>query len=210
VWSRASPGAALGARLEGVDQVVRRIFGDNLGALAFAEAAALVAHAMEQCSSAGRPMFAANAELEWPLDPHLRLWHAATLLREHRGDGHVVALTAAGIDPCEAHVTQVAASGASPETIQPHRGWSDDDWVAATERLRSRGWLDGDGQLSAEGRAGRRQIEDTTDRLATEPVDRLGPERTELLFELLAPVASRLVEAGAIPYPNPVGVPAPE
>ena len=37
--------------------------------------------------------------LAWPDAPQLALWHAVTLLREHRGDGHISALTAAGIDP---------------------------------------------------------------------------------------------------------------
>lgn len=210
VWSMATPEVALSARLTGADQAVRRIFGDDIGNPAFAEAAGLASRAMGRCSSVGRPLFAANAELEWPGDPHLALWHAATLLREHRGDGHVVALVAAGLDPCEAHVSQVAASGAPPKTIQPYRGWSDDDWAAATERLRARGWLEGDGRLSAEGQAGRQQIEDTTDRLAAEPVEHLGFERTEQLLEVLAPVSARLIETGAIPYPNPIGVPEPE
>jgi hypothetical protein len=210
VWSMASPKAALEARLTGVDRAVRRIFGDYLNGPGAGEAADMASTALEACSRAGRPLFAANAALVPPGAPHLALWHAATLVREHRGDGHVAALTAAGLDACEAHVSQVAASGAPPDSVQPYRGWSDADWTAAAERLRARGWLDGDGTLSPEGRAGRQQIEDTTDRLAAEPVEHLGPERAQRLAELLAPVTARLVDAGVIPYPNPIGVPAPE
>jgi hypothetical protein len=210
VWSMASPEAALDARLAGIDRAVRRIFGDDLRSSRFADAAELASRAAEGCSAAGRPLFAANADLEWPRAPLLALWHAATLVREHRGDGHVAALCRAGLDPCEAHVTQVSASGASPETIQPYRGWDDDDWAAATERLRSRGWLDGDGRLSQEGRAARQEIEGTTDRLASEPITHLGAERTEQLFDLVAPITARLSQTGAIPYPNPIGVPPPE
>jgi hypothetical protein len=210
VWSMASPDAALDARLAGIDRAVHRIFGGDLESKGFADAAELASQAVAGCSAAGRPLFAANADLPWPRDPHLALWHAATLLREHRGDGHVAALCNAGLDPCEAHVTQVAASGASPDTIKPYRGWSDDDWAAATERLRGRAWLDRGGHLSARGRAARQQIEDTTDRLAVEPIEHLGTEGTELLLELAAPVTARILEAGTIPYPNPVGVPPPE
>jgi hypothetical protein len=210
VWSMASPDAALDARLAGIDHAVHRIFGGDLESTRFADAAELASHAVEGCSAAGRPLFAANADLPWPHDPHLALWHAATLLREHRGDGHVAALCNAGLDPCEAHVTQVAASDASLDTIKPYRGWSDDDWAAATERLRNRGLLDAGGRLSAEGRAARQDIEDTTDRLAVEPIEHLGTEGTELLLELVAPITARLTETGAIPYPNPVGVPPPE
>ena len=210
VWSMASPQAALDARLAGVDRAVRRIFGSDLRSQRFSGAAELATRAIEGCSAAGRPLFAANAQLELPSDPHLALWHTATLLREHRGDGHVAALCAAGVDPCEAHVTQIAASGASLDSIKPYRGWGDDDWAAATERLRERRWLDSGDRLSPEGGAARQQIEESTDRLATEPIEHLGDVRTELLLELLVPITTRLTETGVIPYPNPVGVPPPE
>ena len=137
------------------------------------------------------------------------LWHAATLVREHRGDGHVAALTDAGLHPCEAHISQVAASGAGIETIQPYRGWGDDDWEMGTERLRARGWLDPDGQLTAGGRAGRNAIEAATDRLAAEPLDHLGADDTARLIELLGPIENELARNDAIRYPNPIGVTRP-
>jgi len=210
IWSMASPETALAARLAGIDAAIRRVFGDASADPARAEAAQLARGALEGSAVAGRPVFAANLELDWPAEPHLALWHACTLVREHRGDGHVAALSAAGIDPCEAHVSQIAASGAPPETIQPYRGWSDDDWAAAADRLRERGWLDRGGRLTEAGRSGRDQIEHDTDRLAAEPLQRLGEKRAARLLELLAPLTARLVQTGEIPYPNPIGVPAPE
>lgn len=210
IWSMATPEAALAARLAGIDAALRRVFGTDLSGPAFAEAADLARQGLEESRTAGRPLFAANLELEWPPEPHLALWQATTLVREHRGDGHVAALGVAGFDPCEAHVTQAAASGASPETIQPYRGWSDDDWAAATDRLRARGWLDRDGTLTGEGRSWRDRVEHDTDRLAAEPAERLGEERTARLLELLAPLTARLARTGEIPYPNPIGVPAPD
>ncbi|MGQ0803947.1 MAG: SCO6745 family protein [Actinomycetota bacterium] len=210
IWSMASPESALSARLVGVDATLRRVFGADLADPAFAPAAELARRALEECGAAGRPLFAANAELEWPAEPHLALWHAATLLREHRGDGHVAALGVAGLDPCEAHVSQIAASGAPPETLQPYRGWSDEDWAAAAERLRTRGWLDRDGHLTADGSSGREQVEHETDRFAAEPLARLGEERTDQLLALLAPLTEQIVQAGDVPYPNPIGVPRPD
>jgi hypothetical protein len=210
IWSMASPETALAARLAGVDAAIRRVFGDASADPARAEAAQLARGALEGSAVAGRPVFAANLELDWPAEPHLALWHACTLVREHRGDGHVAALSAAGIDPCEAHVSQIAASGAPPETIQPYRGWSDDDWAAAADRLRERGWLDRDGRLTEAGRSWHDQIEHDTDRLAAEPLQRLGEKRAARLLELLAPLTARLVQTGEIPYPNPIGVPPPE
>jgi len=210
IWSMVTPAVAMDARLAGVDDALRLIIGDDLPITGLRDAAARCRRALEACDPAGRPLFAANLEVDWPAEPQLALWHATTLLREHRGDGHVAALTLAGIDPCEAHVTQIAASGASPDTIQPYRGWNDGDWAAATERLRARGWLDDDGRLTADGRAGRERVEHDTDRLAAEPVDRLGDMGLETVAGVLAPLTARLVETGLIPYPNPIGVPAPE
>lgn len=210
IWTMADPPTALDARLTGVDAALRRVLGESVGDQGLAEAATIVRGAVEGCPVAGRPLFAANAELGWPQEPHLALWHAATLLREHRGDGHVVALVHAGLDPCEAHVSKTASDGIPHETLQPYRGWSEEDWAAAADRLRTRGWLDGDGHLTPEGRAGRRQVEDETDRLASAPVEHMEDADLDRLFRLLEPVARELLEADAIPYPNAVGVPPPE
>ncbi|MGH9051367.1 MAG: SCO6745 family protein [Acidimicrobiia bacterium] len=209
IWSIAAPDVAIEARLAGVDAAVRRIFGAHAPSGSVAEAAARLRDALAPCDASGRALFAANRKLHWPDEPHLALWHATTLLREHRGDGHVVALTAAGFGPCEAHVTQVAASGTSLDTIRPYRGWTDDDWQAATEHLQARGWLDDDGRLTPDGRAAREHVEHATDRLAAAPVDRLGTEGLETVLRTLAPLTAGLLDTGLMPYPNPIGVPAP-
>jgi hypothetical protein len=209
VWTMATPDQALEARLTGAEAASRRLFPEPEWESQFAEVSDLLRDAFEGCAVAGRPLFAANMDLDWPSQPHRALWHGATLLREYRGDGHVTALAGVGLDPCESHVTQIAASGAPPETIEPYRGWSTDDWQAASERLQSRGWLDSDGRLTAEGCAVRDRVEADTDRLASEPLERLGPPGFERLIDLATPVASRLANSGTIPYPNPIGVPDP-
>ena len=96
------------------------------------------------------------------------------------------------------------------EVLQEHRKWSDEEWAQAEGRLVARGWLDGDGGLTAEGRAGREWIEETTDALATRPWDHLGPERTERFDALVRPMAVAIAQRGGVPVPNPVGVPAPD
>jgi hypothetical protein len=106
-------------------------------------------------------------------------------------------------------VTIAAAGGMPREALQSNRKWSDDDWAAAEARLRERGWLAGDGSLTDAGRAVRAEIEARTDTLAEEPWRALGAERTERLLELLAPMARAINQAGGVPVPNPVGVPAP-
>jgi hypothetical protein len=208
-WALASPEDVLAARLRSADVALHRLIPDHVGSAAEAEAAALAREAAEAPALAGRPLFGALRSLPWPDEPHLVLWHACTLLREHRGDGHVAALTAAGLDGCEAHVT-VTATGAVPrETLQTNRKWSDEDWAAAMERLQRRGWLDVDGALTDTGRAGRAEVEGRTDTLAEEPWTALGPVRTERLLALLTPMARAINDAGGVPVPNPVGVPAP-
>src|SRR5205085_11694587 len=154
-WALASPEDVLAARLRTADVALRRLVPEYVGSAEEAEAAALAREAAEAPALAGRPLYGALRSLPWPDPPHLQLWHACTLLREHRGDGHVAALTAAGLDGVEAHVTIAAAGGIPRETLQANRKWSDDDWAAAEARLRSRGWLDTAGALTDAGRAGR-------------------------------------------------------
>jgi hypothetical protein len=208
-WALASPEDVLAARLRTADVALHRLIPDHIGSPAEAEAATLAREAAEAPALAGRPLFGALRSLPWPEEPHLVLWHACTLLREHRGDGHVAALTAAGLDGCEAHVTIAAAGGIPRETLQVNRKWSDEEWASAEERLTERGWLDAGGALTGAGRAGRAEVEARTDALAEEPWRALGPPRTERLLELLTPMAQAINAAGGVPVPNPVGVPAP-
>jgi hypothetical protein len=207
-WTFASVTDVLAARLEGVDRALRRLLGDAVHDSRVAEASGLARAAAEACDRAGRPIFAGNADLPWPAEPHLVLWQAQTLLREHRGDGHVIALTAAGVDGCESHVSLVAAGGLSRDVLQPNRGWTDDEWDAATARLQDRGWLDEDGNVTEQGRAARHEIERHTDELALAPWLALGDDKSERLAELASPIVKRVVEAGAFPVPNPIGAPS--
>ena len=207
-WELAPPEDVVAARLETADVALRRLIPDHIGSPAEAEAAALAREAVEAPALSGRPLFAALRSLPWPDQPHLVLWHACTLLREHRGDGHVASLTAAGLDGCEAHVTLVATGSVPRDTLQSNRKWSDEEWKAAEDRLRARGWLDAAGRLTDAGRAGRAEVEARTDELAEEPWRALGAERTERLLELLTPMARAINAAGGVPVPNPVGVPA--
>jgi hypothetical protein len=215
-WGLASPEQVLAARLGAVDAALRRLLPEWIGpggprAAEVAEAAALARLAAEAAPVAGRPLYGALRSLPWPAEDHLTLWHAATLLREQRGDGHVAALTAEGLDGCDAHVTVAATGNVPRETLQANRKWSDKEWEAAEARLVERGWLEaGDPpSFTEEGRGRRRRIEDRTDALAAEPWQALGPERTDRLDELMRPMARAVAERGGVPVPNPVGVPAP-
>ena len=134
---------------------------------------------------------AANADLPWPEgDPIEVLWHAATILREHRGDGHVADLLVAGLDGPESLVWR-AALGGERAFLQPARGWTDEEWAAAASRLTDRGWLTASGAATDAARAAYEEAEAVTDRLAGEPWERLGAAGTERCAELLRPIAIR-------------------
>ena len=133
------------------------------------------------------------------------LWHAINLLREHRGDGHITALLAVGLDPCEALVS-FAAIGAAPHEVFASRGWTAAEWSAARDRLAARGWVDADGNATERGRDGRDEIEWRTDRLADAPWQALGPSRAQRLAELTGPVLVAAFESGLLPGQSTLGI----
>lgn len=205
-WEVAAPADVLAARLRAVDRTYRRLLGDEaLGGPELAEAAGLARRAAGSAGLEGRPLAAAHAELPWPEAPHLVLWQAATILREHRGDGHIAALIAAGLDPAESLVS-FAAVGAAPEPVFESRGWSEDAWAAARERLTARGLLAADGTATAEGHALRAEVERRTDELAAGPWTALGPEATTRLADLLGGPWLTVVGSGLLPSENTLGI----
>ncbi|MFD5448355.1 SCO6745 family protein [Streptomyces sp. NPDC003470] len=201
VWETVTPAQVLEARLRAVDATLRRLLGEEAVASAeMAEAAGLALRAAEGCSRGARPLYSAHADLPVPGDPHLALWHAATLLREHRGDGHVAALLAAGLDGLEALVTHTATGrGMTPKWVFTTRGWNQEEWDAASDRLRERGVLDDAGELTERGVALRDGIERETDRMDDAPYAHLGAEGVARLTELGAVFARRALGAGAFP-----------
>ena len=206
VWSVASPEVCIDARRDAAAETLRRLHPD-VGAVAESINPTLEA-AMRLTISAGRPLFAANRELPLPEDPVERLWQLCTSLREHRGDGHVAALTAAGLDGLDAHVLIAAEQGNSPEDLQRTRGWTADDWAEAVARRAARGQIDASGQLTDAGRSIRAAIEKRTDELAAAPFAMLANDERTSLLAALDPLARTISASGTIRYPNPIGLPA--
>ena len=149
-------------------------------------------------------LYAAHAALPWPQPAHLLLWHALNLLREHRGDGHIISLVSARLDACEATATLIASAG---EDQAGRRGrWSDEAWNAAVDRLQAHGWLDANGHPTAAGRAGRDEVERSTDQLAMRPWEQLGRERTHRLWTLLKELVDVITAQHGVPLRTPLGV----
>jgi len=223
VWELITPEEALRVRLAGAAEGLGRLLAGQE-----AEAAAagdLLWRAIGELDFSGRVLAAANAALPVPPGEDAaassgssassaslaaaglgRLWQAATLLREHRGDGHFAALAAADIDGCEAVVLRCCLD-LRREDMQPVRGWTDEAWDGALSRLAARGWVGADGTLTSAGREAHAAVEDATDRAASRPWARLGPEATAEIAAALTPLARAC--AAALPYPSPIGVPAP-
>jgi hypothetical protein len=206
-WEVASPERFLAVRLEAVDAALHRLLGaDVLGSPAVAEAAVLAREAALAAPTAGRPLGAANAALPWPDPPHLVLWHAQTVLREQRGDGHVAALLTAGLDPVESLVLFAADISMDAGWMRTRRGWTDEEWAAGVNRLTGRGLLDAGGALTAAGRAVRAAVEERTDALADAPVAALGDVRAARLVGLVEPLVRAIVAGDAFLRDNPMGL----
>jgi hypothetical protein len=197
-WTLASPEQVLAARLAAARASLTRLLADP-PADEVAELAGLLREACTALTPEGRPLYAGHADQAWPDEPVLQVWHGVTLLREHRGDGHVVSLVRHGLSGLEALVTHtLTGRGFTQQAAQATRGWSDEDWTAALAGLTERG-LVADGALTEDGVALRAAVERDTDELSTAPFAHLGVERTERVAELGGRLAQRLVANGAYP-----------
>jgi hypothetical protein len=199
-WTKADPATIIDARIGAADAALTRILGDDIASRAdVAEAAALARDAaLAACERPqGRALFAAHAALPWPDAPHLVLWHAQTLLREFRGDGHIAALLLADLDGVEALVTHAAAGDVPAAALQSTRAWPDDEWQAGVERLRARGLINADELAFTDtGAALRQQIEDQTDASAVVAYEAIGEAGCQRLRELTRPLSQAVVAAG--------------
>jgi hypothetical protein len=199
-WSLVAPADICAARLRVADRGLHRLIGDEVTrSPAVQELADLARAATIELPVAGRALFGGHAALDWPDQPHLVMWHAITLLREFRGDGHVAVLLAAGISGLDALITHTATGrGFTESAARATRGWSDDEWNAAAQRLRSDGLLDEHG-LTYEGEQLRQSVEARTDELGASPWERLGVERTERLIEVGRALSRQVIVSGAFP-----------
>ncbi|BBY30410.1 SCO6745 family protein [Mycolicibacterium sediminis] len=203
-WTHASPAAALQARQESAVAALNRcgvVDTESVGI-----AAALLEKAARSADWTGRPLFAANLSLPWPDEPVARLWHAATLLREHRGDGHVAVLLANGIGGRDCNVLHALADRVPREFITFSRQYDDDEWDRCVAGLADRGLVDATGTLSDAGRDLKQRVEDVTDALALPAFDALDDDELTTLFSTLGPITRAVIAGGDIPSATPMGL----
>lgn len=196
VWDLVTPEAALAARERGSVAALRRILGDLAETPAVTRAADLATKAATSAPTEGRVMYAAVRTVPVPDEPLARLWHAATLLREHRGDGHVAALLTSGIGGTEAHVLHALSEGTPAEKFGRVHHLPAARLTAVADGMRHRGLVDASGWLTDEGRATKERVEALTDDLAAAPYDALEPAELDQLIADLQPIAAALDAVG--------------
>jgi hypothetical protein len=195
VWRTTTPEAAIAARLDGCTQALRRILADHIDTPAFARATELLLKAATSAPTQGRSMYAALLAMPVPEDVVTRMFHAAALLREHRGDGHIVALMTEGVGGLEAHTLWALAMDMPPEKFGRIHHLPAPQLAAIVGGMRARGLIGDDGWLSDDGRVVRQRVEALTDDLAAKPYEILEPAELDELMALLEPLATLLVAA---------------
>ncbi len=193
-WEQAAPERVQDARRQGLGAALHRLLGDpDVG-----EAVELARTLCDGLEPQGRSLYAGHAGLPWPEDPLVALWHAATLVREHRGDAHMAALLLFGLDPVESLVTSGITSGRTT-FFKETRGWSEEEWAAGEGRLRERGLLAADGTLTGAGNALRADVEERTAQASAAAWQRFGQAPAARLHELTLPLARTIADSGLLP-----------
>jgi len=201
-WGYVEPAACIALRLEAATEALHAAGVDEH---ACGDVADRLDPVVDGLDVTGRPLAAANADLPRPEDPVARLWQAATTLREHRGDGHVAAVVAAGLSGLQAHVLQARRSGIDAADLQAARGWDPAEWAAAEADLAARG-LDDEA-----GAAALAAIEARTDELAwTGGLRVLDDAGVDEIVGSLAPSVRAVLATGWIRFPNPMALPRAE
>ena len=195
VWQTTTPEAAITARQEGCAKALRRILGDHVDGPSFARATELLLRAATSAPFEGRPMYAALRAIPVPEDVVARLFHAASLLREHRGDGHVAALVTEGVSGLEAHVLSALDMDIPAEKFGRIHHLPTAQLAAVVDGMRARNLIGDDGRLSEPGRAVKQRVEELTDDLAAKPYESLEPDELDDLVATLEPLAKLLLAA---------------
>ncbi len=198
VWETTTPETAHAARQQGCVAALRRILGELVETPELERAAELLAQASTGAATEGRVMYAGLRALPMPDEPVARLWHAANMLREHRGDGHIVALLSEGVGGTEAHVLSALDMDIYPaESFGRIHHLPKARLAEVMDGLRARGLLDAEGRLTEAGRATKNRVESLTDALAEAPYQAMEPAEIEELVTVLEPISARLQATGS-------------
>ena len=201
VWSVVPPEQVIEARFVGAAETLRAIVPDERVVTAAADA---LTPLVSNLDTIGRPLSAGFAAIPLSDDPYRRLWQVAGTLREHRGDGHVIALASLQIGGI---MTLLLRAGVDldAESMKKARGWTDEEWDAEATRLIDRGLLDADRKITPAGADLLDRAERLTNELAVGPIACLTDDEIRSIAANVYPVASAV--SSLFPRPNPIGMP---
>nr|WP_229375286.1 hypothetical protein [Streptomyces spirodelae] len=195
VWDAAPPERWQTARFLAAGRAMQRVK-VHLADADLAEARSLVDPVVAGADYAGKVLAAANASVALPSNPLVALWQQITVVREWRGDAHLVVLADHGLGPCECLVLH-AATGRLPAALaRATRQWNEEEWAAATARLVARGWLDSNAVITGAGSAARERIETETDEHCAALWAPIGNAGTRRFASLIAPITTAFTAAG--------------
>lgn len=150
----------------------------------------------------GRPLYAGLRSQSIPSTLVGEVWRLGDMLREFRGDSHTAAWISAGFTACEIGVVSELYWGMAVKSYSRSRGWSDDDYAVALDRLRSDSLVSTDDTLTPAGRLARERVEEATD-LQMQPVVRALDDDIDELIEILRPWGAAVRAAKGYPAAGP-------
>lgn len=177
-WAITDAKSVCAARRDGAVAQLQRILGSNPAGVD--EARRVLQRAVSVLRPEGRPLFAGTLSQSVPDDALAACWHYGDMLREFRGDAHTAAWISAGFDATEIGLMTELFWGLPLKSYSRTRGWSEDDYRAAIDRLESRGLI-GDGAFTDAGRAAREGVERATDTQMTVALEAMGDDLDRLL-----------------------------
>jgi hypothetical protein len=198
-WSLTDARTICTARDEGAVAQLRRILGDAPDGAG--RAREILSRAVAPLRPEGRPLFAGVLSQPMPADDFCAVWRLGDMLREFRGDSHTASWISAGVDATEIGLLSELYWGLPMRSYSRTRAWTDAQFDAAHDRLRSRGWVD-DTSLTPVGRDNREAIEVATDRQMDGALAAIGDDLGELL-SILLPWGAAIRDAKGYPASGP-------
>jgi len=195
-WQITDRKTILRAREQGATEMLTRVLGEQPAGLD--RVTELLRRAADAAPWSGRAMYSGLRSLGFPGTPMGDMWRAADLIREHRGDSHVISWAVGGADAVEVLLLTEDYWGVPTRAYTPSRGWTSADMDAGFERLQRRGLATADEKITEAGRAFREEIEVRTDELERLVLDALGDDLDELL-DYLDPWSEAIIDAGSYP-----------
>jgi hypothetical protein len=182
-WKVTDAATICAARRAGAVAQLQRILGHQPDGIE--KVRDILQRSAEKLRPEGRPLFAGTLSQSMPEDPLAAAWHLGDMLREFRGDAHTAAWISAGIDATEIGLLTELYWGLPLKTYSRTRGWSEDDYAAAIDRLESRGLISNNAFTEA-GRSVREDVERNTDRQMMDALTSIESDFDEVISLLSA------------------------